>query len=182
MWPRDARVARLWGVTLDNKCYNTYLVSMPLTLQEEIRQRKPFVSIEEEAMLSIARTAAVLDHTAGEMLKKHGLTVTQYNALRILRGAGAEGLCRNEIRDRLIARVPDATRLLDRLEESGLVTRTREGEDRRFVLSRITPAGLELLARLDPEVSAMNRRLLGHLSQGKLRTLIDLMAEARNPG
>jgi len=154
---------------------------MPLTLQEEIRQRKPFVSTEEEAMLSIARTAAVLDHTAGEMLKKHGLTVTQYNALRILRGAG-EGLCRNEIRDRLIARVPDATRLLDRLEESGLVTRTREGEDRRFVLSRITPAGLELLARLDPEVSAMNRRLLGHLSQGKLRTLIDLMAEARNPG
>jgi DNA-binding MarR family transcriptional regulator len=155
---------------------------MPLTLQEEIRQRKPFVSTEEEAMLSIARTAAVLDHMAGEMLKKHGLTVTQYNALRILRGAGAEGLCRNEIRDRLIARVPDATRLLDRLEESGLVTRTREGEDRRFVLSRITPAGLELLARLDPEVSAMNRRMLGHLSQSKLRTLIELMAEARHPG
>src|SRR3954447_21417189 len=121
--------------TLDNKCYNTYTRTMPPTLQEEIRQRKPFVSTEEEAMLSIARTAAVLDHTAGEMLKKHGLTVTQYNALRILRGAGAEGLCRNEIRDRLIARVPDATRLLDRLEESGLVTRTREGEDRRFVLS-----------------------------------------------
>src|SRR4051795_238337 len=72
VWPRDARVTRLWGVTLDNRCYNTYLLAMPPTLQEEIRQRKPFVSIEEEAMLSIARTAAVLDHAAGEMLKKHG--------------------------------------------------------------------------------------------------------------
>ncbi len=152
------------------------------TLQEEIRQRKPFGSAEEEAMLSIARTAAVLDHAAAEMLKKHGLTPTQYNALRILRGAGAEGLCRNEIRDRLIARVPDATRLLDRLEETGLVTRSREGEDRRFVLSRITRAGLDLLAQLDPEVAAANRRLLGHLSPGKLRTLIDLLGEARNPG
>ena len=151
------------------------------TLQEEIRQRKPFVSAEEEALLSIARTAAVLEHAAGEVLKKHGLTITQYNTLRILRGAGPEGLCRNEVRDRLIARVPDATRLLDRLEETGLVTRSREGGDRRFVLSRITAAGLELLARLDPEVAAMNRRLLGHLSQGKLRTLVDLLAEARNP-
>jgi len=87
-------------------------------------------------MLSIARTAAVLDHAAGEVLKQHGLTTTQYNALRILRGAGTEGLCRNEIRDRLISRVPDATRLLDRLEETGLVTRSREGEDRRGWIRR----------------------------------------------
>ncbi|HKU60690.1 MAG TPA: MarR family transcriptional regulator [Gemmatimonadales bacterium] len=152
------------------------------TLQEEIRQRKPFNSAEEEAMLSIARTAAVLEHAAGEVLKQHGLTTTQYNALRILRGAGAEGLCRNEIRDRLISRVPDATRLLDRLEDTGLVTRSREGDDRRFVLTRITPAGLELLGQLDPEVAAMNRRLLGHLTQGKLRSLIDLLGEARSSG
>src|SRR3954453_20069703 len=155
---------------------------MRRNLQSELKRSKPFSSAEQEAMLSVASTAARLDHEMIEVLKPYDLTPTQYNALRILRGAGAEGLCRNEIRDRLIARVPDATRLLDRLEESGLVTRTREGEDRRFVLSRITPAGLELLTRLDPEVSAMNRRLLGHLSQGKLRTLIDLMAEARNPG
>src|SRR4029078_830169 len=98
---------------------------MPPTLQEEIRQRKPFGSGEEEAMLSIARTAAVLEHAAGEMLKKHGLTITQYNALRILRGAGAEGLCRNEIRDRLIARVADAPRLLGPLGGARLVTRRR---------------------------------------------------------
>jgi DNA-binding MarR family transcriptional regulator len=151
------------------------------TLQEEIQQKKPFVSAEEEAMLSIRRTAAQLEHAGGEMLKAHGLTVTQYNALRILRGAGEAGLCRNEIRDRLIAPVPDATRLLDRLEEVGLVRRSREGEDRRFVTSRITGKGLELLARLDPEVAAMNRRLLGHLGPGRLRTLIDLLGEARHP-
>ena len=154
---------------------------MPPTLQEEIRQKKPFVSPEEEAMLSIRRTSAVLEHAGGEMLKPHGLTVTQYNALRILRGAGEAGLCRNEIRDRLIAPVPDATRLLDRLEEVGLVSRSREGDDRRFVTSRISTKGLELLARLDPEVAAMNRRLLGHLGPAKLRTLIELLGEARHP-
>src|SRR3990172_9879074 len=106
---------------------------MPRTLQSELRQRKPFSSLEQEAMLSIARTAAQLEHTTAEALKPHGITPTQYNALRILRGAGAEGLCRNEVRDRLLARVPDATRLLDRLEAMGLVLRAREGEDRRFV-------------------------------------------------
>jgi DNA-binding MarR family transcriptional regulator len=151
------------------------------TLQEEIRQRKPFGSAEEEATLSIARTSAVLEHAWGEMLKSHGLTVTQYNALRILRGAGEAGLCRNEVRDRLISRVPDATRLLDRMEECGLVSRSREGGDRRYVTSRITSKGLELLARLDPEVAALNRRLLGHLGPGKLRTLIELLEEARHP-
>jgi DNA-binding MarR family transcriptional regulator len=151
------------------------------TLREEIRQRKPFGSAEEEATLSIARTSAVLEHAWGEMLKEHGLTTTQYNALRILRGAGEAGLSRNEVRDRLISRVPDATRLLDRMEESGLVSRVREGGDRRYVTGRITSKGLDLLARLDPEVSALNRRLLGHLGPGKLRTLIELLEEARHP-
>jgi DNA-binding MarR family transcriptional regulator len=151
------------------------------TLREEIRQRKPFGTAEEVATLSIARTSAVLEHAWGEMLKEHGLTTTQYNALRILRGAGEAGLSRNEVRDRLISRVPDATRLLDRMEESGLVSRVREGGDRRYVTGRITSKGLDLLARLDPEVSALNRRLLGHLGPGKLRTLIELLEEARHP-
>src|SRR5215213_4956096 len=104
---------------------------MPRNRQVEIKRSKPYSSAEQEAMLSVASTAARLDHEMIDVLKPHGLTPTQFNALRILRGAGPEGLCRNEVRDRLIARVPDATRLLDRLEESGLVTRTREGEDRR---------------------------------------------------
>lgn len=153
---------------------------MPTTLQAELRQSKPFGSLEQEATLSIARTAALLEHGMAEALRPHELTPTQYNALRILRGAGAEGLCRNEVRDRLIARVPDATRLLDRLEEMGLVVRGREGEDRRFVRARITPAGLELLARLDSVIDQVHRRQLGHLGERKLRSLIDVLAEARH--
>lgn len=152
---------------------------MSPTLQAELRQRKPFSSPEHEAVLSIARTAAVLEHSTGEALKLHGLTPTQYNALRILRGAGAEGLCRNEVRDRLVARVPDATRLLDRLSEMGLVVRAREGEDRRFVRTRITRAGVDVLEPLDAIIAALHRRQLGHLGHEKLRRLIALLEEAR---
>jgi DNA-binding MarR family transcriptional regulator len=154
---------------------------MSPTLQAELRQRKPFASLEHEAVLAIARTAALLEHSTAEALKPHGLTPTQYNALRILRGAGQEGLCRNEVRDRLVARVPDATRLLDRLEEMDLVRRAREGEDRRFVLTRITPAGLDLLGRLDREVTELHHRQLGHLGAERLRRLIGLLEVARNP-
>jgi DNA-binding MarR family transcriptional regulator len=149
------------------------------SLQAELQQKKPFGSLTEEALLSIARTAALLEHGAAEALRPRGLTPTQYNALRILRGAEPEGLCRNEVRDRLVARVPDATRLLDRLMEMGLVVRAREGGDRRFVRSRITPAGLELLRELDGVLSALHRRQLGHLGEAKLRSLIDILAEAR---
>jgi DNA-binding MarR family transcriptional regulator len=152
---------------------------MPRNLQSELKTTKPFHSAEQEAMLSVASTAARLDHEMIDVLKPHGLTPTQYNALRILRGAGPEGLCRNEVRDRLIARVPDATRLLERLEETGFVVRDREGEDRRFVRARITRRGLDLLARLDDVVIDLHRRQLGHLGPRKLRTLIDLLAEAR---
>lgn len=152
---------------------------MPGALQGELRQRKPFGSLEHEAVLSIARTAAVLDHGIAEALRSHALTPTQYNALRILRGAEPEGLCRNEVRDRLVARVPDATRLLDRLTDMGLVVRAREGDDRRFVRARITPAGLDLLAALDPIVDTLHFEQLGHLGRQKLRTLIQLLGEAR---
>jgi DNA-binding MarR family transcriptional regulator len=155
---------------------------MPTTLRVEIKQTKPFRSLEQELALSIARSAALLEHEASEWLRPHGLTTTQYNALRILRGAGDAGLCRNEVRDRLVARVPDATRLLDRLEAMGLVAREREGDDRRFVTTRITPAGLELLNRLDGPVDELHARQFGHLGRHKLRTLIALLAEARDRG
>lgn len=148
-------------------------------LQSELKQRKPFDSLEQEAMLSIARTAALLEHGTAEALKPYGLTPTQYNALRILRGAEPEGLCRNEVRDRLVARVPDATRLLDRLEEMGLVVRQREGDDRRFVRSRITRAGLDRLRPLDDVVLALHANQLGHLGERKLRALVGLLGEAR---
>ena len=152
---------------------------MTPSLQAELRQRKPFSTLEQEASISIARTAALLDHAAAEALKPYGLTPTQYNALRILRGAEPGGLCRNEVRDRLIARVPDATRLLERLEEMELVTRAREGDDRRYVRARITRTGLDLLATLDPVIEQLHRRQLGHLGERKLRALADLLAEAR---
>jgi DNA-binding MarR family transcriptional regulator len=149
-------------------------------LREEIRQSRPFETLEQEALLSIERTAAVLMHRFADSLKAHDITPTQYNVLRILRGAGEHGLCRHEIRDRLVAQVPDVTRLLDRMEEAGLVARERDVTDRRLVTTRITKEGLRLLKRLDEPVTEVHRRELGHMTQAHLRTLIDLLAEARS--
>ena len=155
---------------------------MPTRLQDEIRQSKPFASPEQEALLSIERTAAVLGHQLAELFKPFNVTPTQYNVLRILRGAGERGLCRNEVRDRLISQVPDVTRLLDRMEEVGLVERERDAEDRRLVNTRVTRKGLKLLDELDGPVTEFHRRQLGHLGREKLRTLIELLAQAREPG
>ena len=153
---------------------------MTRELRDEIKQAKPFTSLEQEALLSIERTAAVLMHRFAESLKAHDITPTQYNVLRILRGAGEQGLCRNEIRDRLVAQVPDVTRLLDRLEQAGLVARERDTADRRIVTTRITRDGLKLLKRLDDPVTRSHQRELGHMKRGDLRVLIDLLAEARS--
>src|SRR5215216_2640027 len=112
---------------------------MSPSLQDDIQQRKPFSSIQQEAFLSVVRTSASLTDAMEDLLKPHGLSTTQYNVLRILRGSRPDGLCRNELRDRMLTRMPDMTRLLDRMEESGLVTRSRERDDRRMVLTRITP-------------------------------------------
>src|SRR5215207_6491893 len=155
---------------------------MPTRLRDEIKQTRPFSSLEQEALLSIERTAAVLGHSMAEALRGYGITPTQYNALRILRGAGEGGLCRNEVRDRLIARVPDVTRLLDRLEEMGLIARERDSNDRRLVTTRITREGLKLLARLDGPVAEAHQRQLGHMDERSLRALIGLLAEARGGG
>ena len=152
---------------------------MTIQLRDEIAQKRPFGSLEQEAHLAVQRTAALLAHAMAETIKPLGLTPTQYNVLRILRGAGENGLCRNEVRDRMIAQVPDVTRLLDRMEETGLIERSREGADRRYVTTRITPEGLRLLAELDEPVADCHRRLLGHMQPESLRKLIDLLAEAR---
>jgi len=106
---------------------------MPSTLRSELQQRKPFSGLEQEATLSIARTEAALREPLEELLKGAGVSLTQYNVLRILRGAGPEGLTRNEIRDRLINRMPDVTRLMDWMEHVTWVSRARETEDRRRV-------------------------------------------------
>jgi DNA-binding MarR family transcriptional regulator len=153
---------------------------MTRTLQDEIRQTRPFDSAEQEAQLSIERTAAVLGHATAEVMKPFGITPTQYNALRILRGAGDKGLCRNEIRDRLVAQVPDATRLLDRMEAAGLIRRERDATDRRFVTTRITAEGLRVVNELDGPVAELHRRRLGVLAADELRTLISLLARVRD--
>ncbi|MGI8549012.1 MAG: MarR family winged helix-turn-helix transcriptional regulator [Gemmatimonadaceae bacterium] len=152
---------------------------MATRLRDEIKQSKPFQSLEQEALLSIERTAAVLGHAVADALKPYGVTPTQYNVLRILRGAGRAGLCRNEVRERMIAQVPDVTRLLDRLAEMGLIDRERDSGDRRLVTTRITPQGLRLLRQLDLPISEIHERQLGHMSGQRLHTLIELLSVAR---
>lgn len=152
---------------------------MPTRLSEEIKQTKPFASPEQEAHLSVNRTAALLDHSFAELVRPYGVTPTQYNVLRILQGAGAGGLCRNEVRDRLVARVPDASRLLDRLEEMGLVERERDAGDRRLVNARITAEGRAVLRRLERPVAELHERQFGHLGRAELRALVDLLARVR---
>ena len=153
---------------------------MPATLRDDIRQSKPFTSLQHEANLNVIRTAAVLSDALELLLKPHGITSTQYNVLRILRGAEPGGLCRNELRDRMLTRMPDMTRLLDRMEDAGLVTRAREAEDRRQVLTRITEEGSRLLAELDEPVLQFHRTQLGHMSDDQLRSLSELLSLARS--
>lgn len=152
---------------------------MSSDLRDEIKQNKPFASPEQEAHLNLERTTAVLGHAFAEALKRFDITPTQYNVLRILRGAGKSGLCRNEVRDRMIAQVPDVTRLLDRLEDAGLIERARQTSDRRQVLTLITQKGLDLLEELDAPVVAMHKRALGHMTPAQLRQLTELLALAR---
>lgn len=152
---------------------------MTRRLQDEIKQTRPFRSLEEEVLLGLARTSDALARRVEDVLKASGLTATQYNVLRILRGAGASGLSCGEVTSRMVTRDPDLTRLLDRLEGRALVTRSRDGEDRRVVMTRITRAGLALLAELDAPVQASNRQALAHLGEAKLQTLAQLLDEAR---
>ena len=151
-------------------------------LREELQQRRPFGSPQEEAFLNVARTDAVLRAAVERLLEPHGVSIAQYNVLRILRGAGPDGLCRNEIRDRLITRMPDVTRLLDRMAAAGMITRDRGEEDRRQVRTRLTEHGRALVDSLDAPVAAEHHRLLGHLDDGQLRTLNQLLVAARNRG
>ena len=137
----------------------------------------PTVSPAQRAFLALVSAHGLLTDAIEQVLKPHGLSTTQYNVLRILRGAGKEGLCRNEIRDRLLTRMPDVTRLLDRMEEAGLLERERRTDDRRQVETRLTRKGRELVNRLDPIVDAEHRAQLGHLSREQLDTLTKLLAQ-----
>jgi DNA-binding MarR family transcriptional regulator len=148
-------------------------------LKKEIKQNKPFESLEVEALLNIVRTADAFERNNAEALKPFDLTPTQFNVLRILRGAAEEGLNCREISERMLTFDPDVTRLLDRLEARGLVGRSREAKDRRVITVRITRCGLELIKELDHKFSNLPKQQLGHLGEQKLQTLIDLLEQAR---
>ncbi len=152
---------------------------MSAKLKDEIRQGKPFSSPAQEAFLNLQRTSDALMRGLEETLKPSGLTQTQYNVLRILRGAGCSGLLCREISERMVTREPDMTRLLDRLESRGLVTRSRDRKDRRAVAVRITSQGVETVARLDEPIAGLHRRQLEHLGNSRIRSLIGLLETAR---
>jgi DNA-binding MarR family transcriptional regulator len=134
---------------------------------------------EEGVFLDLLRTTDMLSRGLVEVLKTEDLSPTQYNVLRILRGA-SEGLPCGEIANRMITRDPDITRLLDRLEKRGLISRCRETRDRRMVMTRITPSGHRLLGRLDEPVQAAHRQQLGHLGAERLGALTELLHDARS--
>jgi DNA-binding MarR family transcriptional regulator len=155
---------------------------MSPTLQQDLKQKKPFRSLQQEAYLSVVRTSTSLTDAMEDLVKARGISATQYNVLRILRGSGAEGLCRNELRHRMLTRMPDMTRLLDRMEDAGLVVRAREGDDRRMVMTRITEQGRRLLDDLDAPVMALHRKQMAGLTDAQLRSLSDLLTLVRDGG
>ncbi|HEV2129786.1 MAG TPA: MarR family transcriptional regulator [Longimicrobiaceae bacterium] len=152
---------------------------MSSQIQKELKQTRPFSRLETEALVSLLRTAAVLDHALGEALKPHGLTMTQYNVLRILRGAGERGLCGRDVGERLISQVPDVPRLLDRMEEMGLISRERDPSDRRHVTARITAEGLQLVDVATPVLEQIEQQRFGRLGQDDLRALIEFLGAVR---
>lgn len=149
-------------------------------LQHDIRKKKPFDLPEQEAYLNLARTASFLDVDFDRLFKAHGLSNATYNVLRILRGEGAKmpSLC---IAERLVTRVPDITRLIDRLEKAGLVKRERCTSDRRVVYVAITSKGTSLLAQLDDAVRLLHKKQLSHMTRKDLGELNRLLELARTP-
>lgn len=136
-------------------------------------------AIERDTFVALLKVAGELERQSAELLKQHDLSVTQYNVLRILRGTGADGATCGEIASRLIKHDPDVTRLLDRLERRGLVERARDAADRRVVRTRITGTGREILGELDKPVDELHRRQFGHMGQDALKSLVELLNEAK---
>jgi DNA-binding MarR family transcriptional regulator len=149
------------------------------SLREEIKQTRPFKSLYEETLLNLVRTSEVLSARTEDALKEHGITGTQYNVLRILRGAGPAGLACGAIGERMLTRESDMTRLIDRMLALKLVERTRHEGDRRVVVTTLTEKGRQLLTTLDPVVKEVQRRLLGHMEEASLKQLIGLLEQAR---
>ena len=148
-------------------------------IQKEIKQTKPPANLAEEAFLNIQRTADAMLNEVAAALKPAGLTPTQYNVLRILRGAHPQGVKCGQVAERMITRDPDITRLMDRMEARGLVTRVRSDQDRRQVTTSITSQGLRILKDLDEPIANLHRLQLSRLGSEDLRRLIELLERAR---
>jgi DNA-binding MarR family transcriptional regulator len=148
-------------------------------VQEEIQQRRPFSSPSEEAVVALVRTADFLRRALTDVVEPQGITLQQYNVLRILRGAGTEGLPTLEIAGRMVEQAPGVTRLLDRLQAKGLVRRQRSAEDRRQIRCWIAPAGLELLARLQSAMQEGARGFMAPLSEADLASFVRLLDALR---
>ena len=148
-------------------------------LKMEIMQERPFASLEEEALLNLLRTSDCLNRAFHVKTRNWGVTSTQYNVLRILRGAQPNGLTCAAIGSRMITAEPDITRLLKRLKALKLIRQKRDSQDRRVVWTVISEAGLALLHKMDPAILSLPGELLGHLERGELEELIRLLELAR---
>jgi DNA-binding MarR family transcriptional regulator len=149
-------------------------------LQHELKKKRPFASAEQEAALAVLRTSDQLQIRFARLLREHGLTPSQYNVLRILRGEGRP-LPILEIASRTITVVPGITGLIDRLERAGFVHRVRCATDRRVIHVALADRGTEALAAVDEPLAALHRKLLGHLSQAEVKELIRLLEKVREP-
>jgi len=152
---------------------------MSPTLQEEIRQSRPFDSLQQEVLVNLARTAAVLMHRMEQHFREFSLTATQYNVLRIVAGAGPCGISQCDIASRLIAETPDVPRLLKRTEAAGLIRRSPSPDDKRVLHVGLTPQGKRLLDQIAPRMAELSKTLFPSLTQTQLRALNELLNASR---
>jgi DNA-binding MarR family transcriptional regulator len=148
-----------------------------------LRTKPGAAPLEDQIFVSLLKAADALASEVDQFIKANGLTSAQYNVMRILRGAGPDGLPCNTIGERMISRDPDMTRLLDRMEKRELITRERQTEDRRVVKARITDEGLKLLKKMDAPIRELHKSQFAHMTSARLKSLMDLLSEvaARKP-
>ena len=150
------------------------------SLSQTLRQTQPFRDCKQEAYLAVVRTASDLSHSLDLFLRPFEITQPQYNVLRILRGAGAEGLGRNEVRERMVNAMPDMSRLLDRMEKLGWLTRVRSDEDRRHVPTTITKAGLALLQKIDAPLAEHHQQQFQGVALPELQNILSVLEAIRS--
>jgi DNA-binding MarR family transcriptional regulator len=153
-----------------------------MSLKDELKMNRDFVSVQQEALLSLTRTQSILDPTFNAIFSEHKLTAPQYNILRILKGnTNKDGMSCSAIGERMVTRDSDLTRLLDKLEKAQLVQRQRPEHDRRKVLTLITTKGAETLRQINPKLEQANKKVLGHMKDSDLKKLNQLLNNIRQP-